>query len=500
MMYINNVLACLDPIAVINLQAAKVRHICVDTREEIPLNSLFVALSGNQADGHQYIATAIKAGCIAVLCETLPNELLSNITYIQVANTRQSLGILAHHFYGKPSEKIQVIAVTGTSGKSSTVHLLYHTFCQMGYCVGMLSTIYHAINGKIFPSTHTTPDALLINHMLAKMLQQGCQYCFMEVSSHAIVQHRITGIYISGAIFMNITHEHLDYHGTFAAYIQAKKALFDLLPKGAFALYNADDQNGKIMVQNTKASAYSFAMKNPADFMAKLTAMDWNGIEMRIANHKVWLQLLGSFNAYNALATYAASMCLAQNSQSVLIALSTIRPIVGRLQHVHCKIRNIDFLVDYAHKPDALEKVLLTIQQIRKQRNALGKLITIIGCGGNRDTQKRPLMAKIAFNNSDLVIFTSDNPRNECPKEIIADMQKGLTAIERMQTKVIVDRGMAIKTAYQIAQPHDTILIAGKGHEVYQEIAGNKIPFSDIQLVNDMIKSFENQENVSHGI
>lgn len=462
--------------------------ICLDSREASP-GSLFVAIPGSKLDGSQYIADAIAAGSNAIISEKMPANRAAGITYIQVSNSSNALGILASQFYGNPSQQMQVIAVTGTSGKTSTVHLLYGLFKQLGYRVGMLSTIHNKVDDKILPSILTTPNALQLHQTLAEMVQAGCEYCFMEASSHALVQNRLAGLQLVGAVFLNISHEHLDYHLTFDAYIEAKKKLFDNLPTTAFALYAADDKRGSVMIQNTSATPYSFSMRSPADFTAKIITNTWQGLELRIAGQHAWFQLLGSMNGYNLLAAYATAHLLHQPSQDILVALSAILPIKGRFQHIPTP-QQLDIIIDYAHKPEALEKVLLAIHQIREQQpQHKGRVITLIGCGGNRDTQKRPLMAKIAYKLSDQLILTSDNPRYEDPQAIIKEMKQGLTAAEQLKTLTILDRAEAIKIAYQLAQRYDILLIAGKGHETYQEIAGAKYPLSDEEVVRTLIGS-----------
>jgi UDP-N-acetylmuramoyl-L-alanyl-D-glutamate--2,6-diaminopimelate ligase len=400
-----------------------------------------------------------------------------------VAKSSQALGLIAANFYDNPSAKLKLVAVTGTSGKTSTVNLLYGLFKQLGYRVGLLSTIYNKINEEILPAILTTPDALQLNELLARMVERGCQYCFMEASSHAIVQERIAGLQFTGAAFLNISHDHLDYHKTFDAYIHAKKKLFDDLPQQAFALYNADDRRGKVMMQNTQATVYSFALKSPTDFTAKILANTWQGLALRITGKEVWFKLLGAFNAYNLLAVYATACLLGQDSDAVLIALSSLSPIVGRFQCVQAP-NNFGIIIDYAHKPDALEKVLIAIDNMKE---AQAKVITVVGCGGNRDTKKRPLMARIAAQYSDQVIFTSDNPRNEEPEAIIEDMMLGLTPSQQRKALSIVDRKNAIKVACQLAGSGDIVLIAGKGHEAYQEIKGQKFPFNDAAIVQEFL-------------
>ncbi len=462
--------------------AVQVQAISFDSRM-ISLATLFVAMKGTRVDGHAYIQQAVEAGSAVVVCEQAPSELAQNITYVLVADSAKALGIIASNFYGRPSAQLQLVAVTGTNGKTSTVHLFAELFSKLGYRVGLLSTIHNQINTQTLPTTLTTPDAIQINSLLARMVEEGCQYCFMEASSHAIVQERIAGLQFTGAVFLNITHDHLDYHKTFAAYIQAKKKLFDDLPASAFALYNADDKRGSVMVQNTKATSHSFALKTPATFTAKLLANTLQGIELRIANQSAWFRLVGTFNAYNLLAAYATACLLGADSQKVLVALSALAPIQGRFQRLQARA-GFDAIVDYAHTPDALKNVLKTIGQLKSKAS---KVITVVGCGGERDKQKRPLMAQVAWKLSDHVIFTADNPRTEAPQDIIQDMKAGLTPGQQQQTLAIVDRAKAIKAACQLAQPQDIVLVAGKGHETYQEIGLKRYPFDDRTVLASII-------------
>jgi UDP-N-acetylmuramoyl-L-alanyl-D-glutamate--2,6-diaminopimelate ligase len=417
------------------------------------------------------------------VCEYAPSEVIKNITYVLVPESAQALGMIASNFYGRPSTQLQLIAVTGTNGKTSTVHLLSRLFSQLGYRVGMLSTIHNKIHTQTLGTVLTTPDAIQLNALLARMVDEGCQYCFMEASSHAIVQERIAGLRFAGAVFLNITHDHLDYHQTFDAYIQAKKKLFDDLSANAFALFNADDKRGLVMVQNTQAVISSFALKTPATFTAKLLTNTLQGLELRIANQSVWFQLVGTFNAYNVLAAYATACLLGADSQEVLTILSGLSPIQGRFQHMRAQA-GFDAIVDYAHTPDALKSVLTAISKIKSK---LSNVITVLGCGGDRDKQKRPLMAQIALKFSNRVIFTSDNPRSEPPTEIIQDMQAGMTPVQQQQTLIIIDRAEAIKAACQLAQPKDIILIAGKGHEAYQEVQGKRYPFDDSAILQSFL-------------
>ena len=463
-------------------QAIQVQAISFDARA-ISQATLFVAIKGTRVDGHTYIQQAVEAGSAVVVCEQVPSEPAKNVTYVQVADSAQALGVIASNFYARPSAQLQLVAVTGTNGKTSTVHLLAGLFRKLGYRVGMLSTIHNQVHTQTLPTTLTTPDAIQINSLLARMVEEGCQYCFMEASSHAIVQKRIAGLQFTGAVFLNITHDHLDYHKTFDTYIQAKKKLFDDLPAGAFALFNADDKRGAVMVQNTKATPYSLALKAPATFTAKMLANTLQGLELRIAHQAAWFQLVGTFNAYNLLAAYATACLLGANSQQVLVALSALAPIQGRFQHLHAQA-GFDAIVDYAHTPDALKNVLTAISQIKSKSS---QIITVLGCGGDRDKQKRPLMAQVAWKFSDRVIFTADNPRNEAPQDIIKDMQAGLPPAQQQQTLAIVDRAEAIKAACQLAQPKDLVLIAGKGHETYQEIEGKRYPFDDWKVLQSII-------------
>ena len=463
-------------------QAVRVQTISFDSRA-INKDTLFVALKGTQVDGHDYIQQAVAAGSVVIVCTHIPNELLPNITYVVVEDTAKALGSIVSNFYGRPSTQLKLVAVTGTNGKTSTVHLLYGLFRQLGYRVGMLSTIHNKINTQTIPTTLTTLDAIQINALLARMVEQGCQYCFMEASSHAIVQERIAGLQLAGAVFLNITHDHLDYHQTFDAYIQAKKKLFDDLPASAFALFNLDDKRGGVMTQNTKATVYSFAMRTYATFTARFLTNTLQGLELCVAQRSIWFQLVGTFNAYNVLAAYATACLLGGDDQEVLTVLSSLLPIQGRFEHMHAQ-EGFEVIVDYAHTPDALKNVLMTIDQIKSKA---GRIITVLGCGGDRDKQKRPRMAQVSFKFSDRVIFTSDNPRSEAPQAIIQDMQAGMTPAQKQQTLIIVDRAEAIKVACQLAQPHDIVLVAGKGHENYQEIQGVRYPFDDRKIVQNIL-------------
>ncbi|MEP3388557.1 MAG: UDP-N-acetylmuramoyl-L-alanyl-D-glutamate--2,6-diaminopimelate ligase [Reichenbachiella sp.] len=456
-----------------------------DSRK-VKKGNLFVAVKGTQVDGHEYIDQAIKSGAIAVVCEEMPFETSKEVTFVATKNSSHALGIIASNYHGNPSDKLKLVGVTGTNGKTTTVTLLYKLFRSLGYHVGMLSTVENVINDNIIPSSHTTPDALSLNELLAKMVKEKCQFAFMEVSSHAIDQNRIAGLSFDGAVFMNISHDHLDYHTTFENYINSKKRLFDELPASAFALVNLDDKRGQIMLQNTKATNYSFGLKFMTDYKAKVVTNSYQGLELDINGQSVWFRLIGKFNAYNLLAAYAVAELLHEDTEEVLMMLSGLEPAPGRFEVVQAG-SDIIALVDYAHTPDALENVLQTIDGFRSGNE---QVITVVGCGGNRDKDKRPVMASIAVKWSDKVIFTDDNPRDEESKDILDDMMKGVGKSFVKKTLVIPDRKEAIKTACSIANDHDIILVAGKGHEDYQEIKGKKMPFDDRKILKEMLELF----------
>ncbi len=462
----------------------QIAAICFDSREVRP-GSLFIAVKGTQTDGHQYIARTVEAGATAVLCETLPAETPAGVTFVQVADSAQALGKVAAQFYGNPSAKLKLVAVTGTNGKTTTVTLLFKLFRKLGYNVGLLSTVQNQINETVIPSTHTTPDAVKLNALLDQMVKAGCTHAFMEASSHAIVQERVAGLQFAGAVFSNITHDHLDFHGTFDNYIRAKKKLFDELPASAFALVNLDDKRGLVMLQNTNAKKNTFSLQNVATFKGKLIANTLHGLQMEINGQEVWFKLIGTFNAYNLLGVYAAAVLLGETPEEVLTQLSDLQPAPGRFDQVLSRT-GITGIVDYAHTPDALENVLETIHSLRE---GTARIITIVGCGGNRDAAKRPVMADIACRFSDLALLTSDNPRFEEPEAILADMEKGVKITDRKKAKVITDRREAIRHAVGIAQKGDIILLAGKGHETYQEIKGVKYPFDDKQELEQLLNA-----------
>jgi len=462
--------------------AVEVAALAFDSRK-VEANIAFIATRGTQADGHDYIIQAIEKGAVAIICEELPENLNTNVTYVQVKDSSEALGIMASNFFGNPSAKLKLVGVTGTNGKTTCVSLLFQLFKQLGYNVGLLSTVVNKINDEIIVATHTTPDAIQMNELMAKMVAKGCSHCFMEVSSHALVQHRVSGLTFTGAVFTNLSHDHLDYHKTFDEYIKAKKMLFDGLPSSAFALTNIDDKRGAVMLQNTKASKYRYALKTMADFKARILSNTLQGLELDIEGHNVWFKLIGDFNAYNLMAVYGAAILLEEEPTDVLQTLSDLNPAPGRFEQVLTDT-GITAIVDYAHTPDALENVLSTIKVFRSGNE---KVITVVGCGGNRDTTKRPEMAKIACELSDKVVLTSDNPRFEEPMAIIEDMQKGVSPSNYRKTLVMADRREAIKTACSMAEPKDIILVAGKGHETYQDIKGVKSDFDDRKVLKEML-------------
>ncbi len=473
-------------IEVVGSTNVAITAISFDSRK-IEKDSLFVAVKGTLSDGHKYIDDTISNGALAILCEELPENLNEKITYIKVKDATLALGIVASNFYDNPSERIKLIGITGTNGKTTTATLLFNLFKKLGYKVGLLSTVKNQINNDIIPSTHTTPDAIQLNALLSQMIEKACTHCFMEVSSHAIVQNRIAGVHFVGGVFTNITHDHLDYHKTFDEYIKAKKRFFDLLGNDAFALTNKDDANGEVMLQNTKATKKTYSLRAMADYKCKVVENQFSGLLLNIDNQEVWSKLIGSFNAYNLLAVYATAVLLKEDKTNVLTTLSSLSSVEGRFQYVRTD-NGIIGIVDYAHTPDALVNVLKTIADIRTGNE---QVITVVGCGGDRDSAKRPIMAKIACDLSTKVILTSDNPRSEAPEAIIKEMQKGVDVVNNKKTISITDRSEAIKTACSYAKQGDIILIAGKGHEKYQEIKGVKHPFDDMLVLQENLKLFE---------
>lgn len=461
----------------------EVNGVCFDSRKVQP-GFLFVAVKGTLSDGHLFITKAIESGAKVIVCETLPDTVAEHVTYVTVKNSAQALGVIAANFYGNPSEKLKLTGVTGTNGKTTTATLLYQLFSALGHRSGLLSTVVNKIVDKDVSATHTTPDPIQLNELLNNMVGAGCTHVFMEVSSHAVDQERIAGLKFVGAIFTNITHDHLDYHKTFENYIKAKKKFFDELSSDAFALVNADDKRGMIMLQNTKASKKTFGLKKMTDFKGKIISNTIEGLELEIEGKSIWFKLIGDFNAYNLLGVYGASVLLGEDSDEVLRQLSLLSGAPGRFELV-VPGSKITAIVDYAHTPDALKNVLETIVQFRSGNE---QVITVVGCGGNRDKSKRPLMASIACKLSDKVILTSDNPRDEDPMEIIREMQTGVTPSDARKTLVQPDREEAIKSACMMAKEKDIILVAGKGHETYQEIKGVKHPFDDKEVVRRMFK------------
>jgi UDP-N-acetylmuramoyl-L-alanyl-D-glutamate--2,6-diaminopimelate ligase len=462
-----------------------VKGICSDSRK-VKEGFVFIAVKGTLTDGHDYIEKAITLGATVIVCEKMPPTVNEAITYVTVKDSAVALGIIASNFSGNPSEKLKLTGVTGTNGKTTTVTLLYKLFSALGYNVGMISTVENRIIDDVIPATHTTPDPIQLNELLKRMVEKGCTHAFMEVSSHAVEQERIAGVKFAGAIFTNITHDHLDYHKTFENYIKAKKKYFDELSSDAFALVNADDKRGMVMLQNTKATKYSFGLKKMVDFKAKIITNSIEGLELEIGGKMVWFKMIGDFNAYNLLGVYGTAVLLGEDSDEVLTQLSSLHGAPGRFELVMPGAK-VTAIVDYAHTPDALKNVLETIAEFR---TGTENVITVVGCGGNRDKTKRPLMASIACKLSDKVVLTSDNPRDEDPMEIIREMQTGILPTEAKKTLVIADREEAIKTACMMAKEKDIVLIAGKGHETYQEIKGVKHPFDDREVVMRMLKLF----------
>ena len=468
--------ALLKEVGAKNLEIKKIEF---DSRK-IKQNDLFVAIKGNQVDGHNYIDKAIENGACIIVLEKMPNRLDSKTTYLQVEDSAATLALLAARYYDFPSRELRLVGITGTNGKTTTATLLFDLFSNLGYKCGLLSTIENKIGTQKILATHTTPDVLSINALLREMVVKGCDYAFMEVSSHAIDQKRIAGLEFEGGIFTNISHDHLDYHLTFKAYIEAKKAFFDGLSASAFALTNVDDKRGRVMLQNTLAKTYTYSVKGMADFRAKIIENNLLGLQVEIDNRLVYSRLIGEFNTYNLLVTYAVAILLGQDKDEILQSISQLKSAKGRFDYIIDEKNDRIGVVDYAHTPDALEKVLKTIQQIRKGK---AQIITVVGCGGDRDREKRPKMAKVAFEWSDQLVLTSDNPRSEAPDQIIAEMEKGIPENAGGKVLSINDRKQAIKTACRLAGSGDIILVAGKGHEQYQEIKGIKYPFDDKEIL-----------------
>jgi len=463
----------------------QINKIEFDSRK-VSANDIFVAIRGTLSDGHNFIETAIEKGAKTIVCQDLPLNLNENILYLKVKDTSEVLGLMACNFYENPSENLKLVGITGTNGKTTTVTLLYEMFKRLGYKVGLLSTIKNMIDNQEIAATHTTPDQLQLNKLLSQMVENECEYCFMEVSSHAIAQNRIAGLHFAGGIFSNITHDHLDYHHTFAEYIKAKKRFFDNLPKSAFALTNNDDKNGEIMLQNCNAKHYTYSLKSFSDYNCQILEHHFDGTLLKIDKNETWVHFIGNFNAYNLLAVYATAILLEQEKDEVLTILSDLKPVAGRFNTVN--IGEITAIVDYAHTPDALENVLRAILEIKEETQ---NILTVVGAGGDRDKTKRPIMAKIAAKNSAKVILTSDNPRSETPEDIINDMYKGVENVEFAKVLKITDRKEAIKTACLLANKGDIILIAGKGHENYQEVKGIKTHFDDKEIVTEFLNKLK---------
>lgn len=467
--------------------ATTVKDIQLDSRK-ITTGSLFIAVKGVATDGHIFIEKAESAGASVIVCETLPTTLNPDILYVQVHNSAEAAGIMAHNFYGQPSTRLKLVGVTGTNGKTTIATLLYKLFVSLGYSCGLISTVENRINGEIIPATHTTPDAVSLNALLQKMVEAGCTHVFMENSSHAIHQHRSTALQFAGALFSNITHDHLDYHKTFDEYIRVKKSFFDGLPAGAFAISNLDDKRGTVMLQNTAARKYYYSLKSMADFKGRILENGLTGLMMTINDQEVHFRLIGEFNAYNLLAVYGAAICLGEDKHEVLRCLSLLTGAEGRFDYLVSAKDKVMAIVDYAHTPDALLNVLATIKKLRKGNE---QVITVVGCGGDRDKTKRPVMAEVASEYSDKVILTSDNPRSEEPEAIIRDMEAGLGSAGKRRSISITDRKEAIKTAISLAGPEDIILVAGKGHEKYQEIKGVRHHFDDKEVVRELFALLE---------
>lgn len=460
----------------------EITGICFDSRQAAAGN-IFIAVKGTRVDGHDFIQDAISKGCTAIVCETLPEKTAQEICYIRVEDAGYALGLICSNYFDQPSGKLKLIGITGTNGKTTIATLLYRLVTKLGCRAGLISTIEVLISGRSQEATHTTPDALQINQLLADMVNQDCSYCFMEVSSHSIDQQRIAGLQFAGGIFTNLTHEHLDYHKDFRHYLNSKKVFFDHLPADAFALTNLDDRNGKVMVQNSEAKTKTYSLRSLSDYKGKIMEKHFDGTQLKINDRDVWTSFIGEFNAYNILAVYACCVLLSLEKESVLTALSELKPVRGRAEVVTGE-SGIVAIVDYAHTPDALKNIIQSVNQIRSGGQ---KLITVVGAGGNRDRTKRPLMGDIAASGSDRVILTSDNPRNESPEAIIDEIKSGISETGMKKVIAIVDRHEAIKTAIMLANKGDIVLVAGKGHETYQDIAGEKIHFDDLEVIRQIM-------------
>jgi UDP-N-acetylmuramoyl-L-alanyl-D-glutamate--2,6-diaminopimelate ligase len=464
-----------------------VADVQTDSRR-VSKGSVFIAVKGVHVDGHQFIDLVIEKGAAAIVCEVMPSRFIDEVTYVVVENSALAAGIIAHNFYGQPSERLKLVGVTGTNGKTTVATLLYKLFESLGHKSGLLSTVKNEISGTVIPATHTTPDAISLNALLNQMVEAGCTHAFMETSSHAIHQHRIAGLQFAGGIFTNITHDHLDYHKTFDEYIRVKKAFFDSLSSTAFAISNADDKRGKIMLQNSNAKRLLYSLQTMAEFKGRILENNLTGLIMNVNDQEVHFRLIGEFNAYNLLAVYGTAICLGEDKQEVLRHLSVLTGAEGRFDYMVSAKEKIIGIVDYAHTPDALVNVLTTIQNLKKGHE---QIITVVGCGGDRDKTKRPIMGEVACKYSNKAIFTSDNPRSEDPQEILNDMEAGLSVSAKRKYISMVDRKEAIKTAISLAMPDDIVLIAGKGHEKYQDIKGVKHPFDDKEILREVFELME---------
>lgn len=487
MKILSDILQSVSVTQVVGNADIEINQLQIDSRK-VTTGDCFVAVKGTAADGHNYIAKCIEQGARVIVCEVLPAQINDSVTYLMVKNSSKALGLLASNFYDNPSSEMKVVGVTGTNGKTSTVTLLFRLFRKLGANVGLLSTVQNQINETVIPSTHTTPDAINLNKLMRQMVDEGCEYCFMEVSSHAVEQNRIEGLQFTGAVFTNITHDHLDYHKTFENYLKAKKRFFDELPVSAFALTNADDRNGSVMLQNTKAKKKTYSLKAPSDFKCKVIENGVAGLQLNLDGVEMHTRLIGDFNAYNLTAVYGVAQLLEVDKQEALTELSSLTPPEGRFDQLVSAKDKIVGIVDYAHTPDALKNVLQTIQAVRSGNE---HVITIVGCGGDRDAAKRPIMAEIACKFSNQVILTSDNPRSEDPNEILRQMNAGVPVTDKRKVLTIADRREAIKTAVTLAKKQDIILLAGKGHEKYQEIKGVKNHFDDKE---ELMETFKTQE------
>ena len=484
-MKLSELLQNIKPTKTLGNMDVDIKGIEIDSRK-VARGGLFVAMKGTQVDGHSFIPKALELGAVAILCEDLPEKCPENVTFVQVTSTEEAVGPVATQFYGNPSTRLKLVGVTGTNGKTTIATLLYNMFRQFGHKCGLLSTVCNYIEDEAIPASHTTPDAIELNRLLAKMVEKGCEYAFMECSSHAIAQQRIGGLQFAGGLFTNLTRDHLDYHGTFENYRDAKKKFFDDLPKKAFAIVNADDKNGAFMVQNTKATVKTYSTRSMADFRARILECHFEGMYLEIDGHEVGVQFIGKFNVSNLLCVYGAAVMLGKQPGEILVAMSTLHSVSGRLDPVRSP-EGFTAIVDYAHTPDALENVLNAIHEVLDGKG--GKIITVCGAGGNRDKGKRPLMAQEAVRQSDRVVITSDNPRFEDPQAIINDMLAGLDQKQLKKVVSIVDRKEAIRAACMMAEKGDVVLVAGKGHEDYQEIQGVKHHFDDKEVLREVFKA-----------